>query len=67
MFENKDDPGTDAEPDYDIIEEGDEEYDKLEVTAKNTAKPQSPDTVTADASSEQKKVAETSVKSDKPE
>ena len=34
LFENRDDPGTDPEPDYDIIEEDDDEYASLEETPK---------------------------------
>ena len=34
MFDNKDDPGTDPAPDYDIIEENDDEYASLEESPK---------------------------------
>jgi sec-independent protein translocase protein TatB len=36
MFENKDDPGTDMEQGYDIIEEDDDEYAALEETPKKS-------------------------------
>ena len=71
MFENKDDPGTDPEPEYDIIEENDEEYDRLEVTPKKSSTEQSPASPNmpevADESSPQKNNSESPGNADKKE